>query len=491
MESITDFLAQLEAGGPNTGYSNPLVERYASAEMARIFSPAFKFGTWRRLWLALAEAEQELGLEIPDTAVAQMRAHLDDIDLARAAEHERRLRHDVMAHVHHFGDVAPAARPYIHLGATSAFVTDNTELIQHREALRLVRRRLLACIAALASFAREHRDLPTLGFTHFQPAQPTTVGRRAALWLQDLLLDLDELDHRLGSLRARGIRGATGTQASFLELFDGDHEKVDALQRRITDAMGFERSYGVTGQTYPRKVDYATLATLAGIATSASKFSHDLRLLAHLREVEEPFESEQIGSSAMPYKRNPMRAERISGLTRHIITLSMDAGFTAATQWFERSLDDSSNRRVSIAEAYLTTDAVLLLVHNVAAGLVVRPDVIRRRLETELPFLATEAVLMHAVRRGGDRQDLHERIRRHAMAAADRLKGDGGPNDLADRIAGDDAFGISRNELQEILAPSRHIGRSASQVDALLAEIEPLLDEASAEGTMATPELRA
>jgi adenylosuccinate lyase len=490
MDSISSFLSGLEAGGPNTGYSNPLVERYASADMARIFSPAFKFGTWRRLWLALAEAEQDLGLEIPDAALAQMRAHLDDIDLARAAEHERRLRHDVMAHVHHFGDVAPAARPFIHLGATSAFVTDNTELIQHREALRLVRLRLLACIAALASFAREHRDLPTLGFTHFQPAQPTTVGRRAALWLQDLLLDLEEVDHRLASLRARGIRGATGTQASFLELFDGDHEKVDALQRRITNAMGFERSYGVTGQTYPRKVDYAALSTLAGIATSASKFSHDLRLLAHLREVEEPFESEQIGSSAMPYKRNPMRAERISGLTRHVITLSMDAGFTAATQWFERTLDDSSNRRVSIAEAYLTTDAVLLLVHNVAAGLVVRPDVIRRRLEAELPFLATEAVLMHAVRRGGDRQDLHERIRRHAMAAADRLKGDGGPNDLADRIAGDDAFGISRSELQDILAPSRHIGRAAAQVDALLSEIQPLLDEVNAGGAMAAPELR-
>jgi adenylosuccinate lyase len=490
MDSITSFLSRLEVGGPNTGYSNPLVERYASGEMARIFSPAFKFGTWRRLWLALAEAEQELGLEIPDAAIAQMREHLDDIDLARAAEHERRLRHDVMAHVHHFGDVAPAARPFIHLGATSAFVTDNTELIQHREALRLVRRRLVACIAALAWFAREHRDLPTLGFTHFQPAQPTTVGRRAALWLQDLLLDLEEVDHRLASLRARGIRGATGTQASFLELFDGDHAKVDTLQRRITDAMGFERSYGVTGQTYPRKVDYAALATLAGIATSASKFSHDLRLLAHLREVEEPFESEQIGSSAMPYKRNPMRAERISGLTRHVITLSMDAGFTAATQWFERTLDDSSNRRVSIAEAYLTTDAVLLLVHNVAAGLVVRPDVIRRRLETELPFLATEAVLMHAVRRGGDRQDLHERIRRHAMAAADRLKGDGGPNDLADRIAGDDAFGISRSELQDILAPSRHIGRAAAQVDALLSEIQPLLDEVNAGGALAAPELR-
>jgi adenylosuccinate lyase len=491
MDSITDLLTRLEAGGPNTDYRNPLVERYASREMIRIFSPAFKFGMWRRLWLALAEAEKALGLDIPDRAITEMRDRLDDIDLDRAAEHERRLRHDVMAHVHHFGEVAPAARPFIHLGATSAFVTDNTELIQQREALRLVRRRLLACIAALADFAREHRDTPTLGFTHFQPAQPTTVGRRAALWLQDLVLDMEEVDHRLESLRARGIRGATGTQASFLELFDGDGEKVDELQRRITAAMGFDRSYGVTGQTYPRKVDYATLSTLAGIATSTSKFSHDLRLLAHLREVEEPFESDQIGSSAMPYKRNPMRAERITGLARHIITLSIDAGFTAATQWFERTLDDSANRRIALAESYITTDAVLLIVHNVAAGLVVRPDVIRRRLELELPFLATEHVLMHAVRRGGDRQDLHERIRRHAMAAADRLKGEGGVNDLADRIASDDAFGMSHDDLTAILEPSRHIGRSAAQVDQLLEHIEPLLAEARSAADQAAPELRA
>lgn len=491
MDSIADLKKRLEAGGPNTEYRHPLTERYASAEMIRLFSPAFKFGTWRRLWLALAEAEKELGLDIPAEALAQMRDRLDDIDLDRAADHERRLRHDVMAHVHHFGDVAPAARPYIHLGATSAFVTDNTELIQHREALHLVRRRLLSCIVALAGFVRQHRDLPTLGFTHFQPAQPTTVGRRAALWLQDLVLDLEELDHRLATLRARGIRGATGTQASFLELFDGDGEKVDALQARITAAMGFDRSYGVTGQTYPRKVDYAVLSTLAGIATSTSKFSHDLRLLAHLREVEEPFESAQIGSSAMPYKRNPMRAERISGLARHVITLSLDAGFTAATQWFERTLDDSANRRLALAEAYLTTDAILLIVHNIAAGLVVRPEVIRRRLELELPFLVTEAVLMHAVRRGGDRQDLHERIRGHAMAAAERLKEGAEGNDLAERIAGDEAFGVSREELSTILDPARHVGRSAAQVDALLADLGPLLEGARlGSSDDAPPELR-
>jgi adenylosuccinate lyase len=491
MDSITELLDRIQAGGPDTEYRNPLVERYASREMVRIFSPAFKFGMWRRLWLALAEAEKALGLDIPDRAIDEMRAGLDRIDLDRAAEHERRLRHDVMAHVHHFGEVAPAARPFIHLGATSAFVTDNTELIQQREALRLVRRRLLSCIAALADVARQYRDLPTLGFTHFQPAQPTTVGRRAALWLQDLVLDLEEVDHRLATLRARGIRGATGTQASFLELFDGDGDKVDELQRRIIAAMGFDGGYGVTGQTYPRKVDYATLSTLAGIATSASKLSHDLRLLAHLREVEEPFESDQIGSSAMPYKRNPMRAERISGLSRHIITLSMDAGFTAATQWFERTLDDSANRRIALAESYITTDAVLLIVHNVTAGLVVRPEVIRRRLELELPFLATEHILMHAVRRGGDRQDLHERIRRHALAAADRLKEEGGANDLPDRIAGDDAFGMSRDDVTAILDPARHIGRSAAQVDRFLEDLAPILDEARQATDQATPELRA
>ena len=417
-----------------------------------------------------------------------MRERLDDIDLDAAAQHERRLRHDVMAHVHHFGDIAPAARPFIHLGATSAYVTDNTELIQQREALLLVRRRLLACIAALASFAREYRDLPTLGFTHFQPAQPTTVGKRATLWLQDLVLDLDEVDHRLESLRARGIRGATGTQASFLDLFDGDHGKVDELQRRIARAMGFDKVYGVTGQTYPRKVDYAALATLGGIATSTSKFAHDIRLLAHLREIEEPFEEKQIGSSAMPYKRNPMRTERINALTRHILALTMDAGFTAATQWFERTLDDSANRRIALAEAYLATDAVLLLTHNVAAGLVVRPGVIRQRLEHEMPFMATESILMHAVRRGGDRQDLHERIRQHAVAAADRLKDEGGDNDLVSRIAADDAFGMTAEEIQGILDPAGHVGRAPQQVDSYLESIAPVLEQVEAGEA---PELRA
>lgn len=469
-------------------YANPLVERYASDEMSRIFSPAHKFQSWRRLWLALAESEAELGVPVPAQAIDAMREHLDDIDLERAALLEHRFRHDVMAHVHLFGEAAPPARGVIHLGATSAFVTDNTELIQQREALELVRQRLVRCIAELAAFARQHRDLPTLGFTHFQPAQPTTVGKRATLWIQDLLLDVEDVEHRLATLRFRGIRGATGTQASFLELFDGDGEKVEALNRRVAERMGFDRLYGVTGQTYPRKTDYAFLSTLAGIAASASKFAHDLRLLQHLREVEEPFESEQIGSSAMAYKRNPMRAERITALARHVIVLSMDPAFTAATQWLERTLDDSANRRIAIPEAYLGTDALLLLYQNVAAGLVVRPTVINRRLTEELPFLATEAILMRAVRVGGDRQALHERIRQHAIAAADRLKDDGGPNDLVDRIVQDPEFGLTRAEIEETLDPGRHVGRASGQVDAFLEEhVEPVLERYGTDRAAAEP----
>ncbi len=476
-----------------TRYDNPLTERYASAEMSRIFSPAFKFPTWRRLWLALAESERELGLEIPQAAIEDMRAHLDDIDLARADEIERRVRHDVMAHVRHFGEVAPAAKGVIHLGATSAYVTDNTELLQHREALRLVRRRLLGGIAALAAFARRWQDLPTLGYTHFQPAQPTTVGKRATLWLQDLLLDLEEVEHRLATLRFRGVRGTTGTEASFMELFDGDEARVRRLNELIAEKMGFERLFAVTGQTYPRKTDYAFLSTLAGIAASTSKFGYDLRLLAHLREVEEPFESEQIGSSAMAYKRNPMRAERIDALARHVITLSLDPALTAATQWLERTLDDSANRRVAVPEAYLGVDAILILLHNVASGLIVRPEIARRHLEQELPFMATEAILMRAVQRGGDRQALHERIRQHAMAAAERLKA-GEDNDLIARIEGDGAFPLSRAEIEETLDPARHVGRAPTQVAEFLAEqVEPVLAVYAAElsDAAAAPELRA
>jgi adenylosuccinate lyase len=471
-------------------YQNPLIERYASDEMSRIFSAANKFSTWRRLWLALAEAQQELGLPISDEALRDMRAHLDDIDTKRAAELERRFRHDVMAHVHLFGEVAPAAKAVIHLGATSAFVTDNSELMQHEAALKLVLRRLVSCIGALAQFAKEHRALPTLGYTHFQPAQPTTVGKRAALWLQDFVLDVEEIEHRIDTMRFRGIRGTTGTEASFLELFDGDHAKVEELGRRVAEKMGFARLYGVTGQTYPRKSDYAFLSTLAGIAASASKYAHDLRLLQHLKEIEEPFEKEQIGSSAMAYKRNPMRAERITALARHVITLTIDPAFTAATQWLERTLDDSANRRIAIPEAYLATDAILLLVHNVSSGLVVRPHVIRRHLDEELPFMATEAILMHAVRAGGDRQALHEQIRQHSIAAADMVKDRGEANDLAERIAKDNSFGMSADEVQEILDPERHTGRSAQQVDAFLRDhVQPIL--ARYANADAAPELKA
>jgi adenylosuccinate lyase len=476
--------------GPDASYRNPLVERYASREMSAIFSPASKFLTWRRLWLALAEAEQRLGLEIPDAAITAMRAELENIDLARAAELEKRLRHDVMAHVHHFGEVAPAAKAYIHLGATSAYVTDNTELLQHRDALLLVRRRLISCIAALASFAERHRALPTLGYTHFQPAQPTTVGKRATLWLQDLLLDVEDIDFRLATLRFRGVRGTTGTEASFLELFNGDGGKVDELNHAVAAAMGFDRLYAVTGQTYPRKTDYAYLATLAGVAASASKFAHDIRLLQHLKEVEEPFEDEQIGSSAMAYKRNPMRTERITALARHVITLSINPAFTAATQWLERTLDDSANRRIAIPEAYLGIDAILLLLHNVSAGLIVRPAVIRRHLADELPFMATETILMHAVRRGGDRQDLHERIRRHSVAAAERVKDQGERNDLIDRIASDGEFGMARAELDSMMDPARFTGRAAEQVDDFLrTEVQPVLSRHEAGDLV--PELRA
>jgi adenylosuccinate lyase len=472
-------------------YSNPLTERYASPEMSRVFSPAFKFGTWRRLWLALAEAEAELGLPVPEEAIRAIRDHLDDVDLRRAAELERELRHDVMAHVHLLGEQAPAARGIIHLGATSAFVGDNTDLIQHREGLRLTRDRLVAAIAALAAFAEEHRALPTLGFTHFQPAQPTTVGKRATLWLQDLLLDLEEVEFRLETLRFRGVRGTTGTQASFLDLFEGDGSKVDELNRKVARAMGFEALLGVTGQTYTRKIDYACLSTLAGIAQSASKFAHDLRLLSNLREVEEPWEEKQIGSSAMPYKRNPMRTERITALARHAIVLVLDPAFTAATQWFERTLDDSANKRIAVPEAYLTVDAVLLILHNVASGLVVNPEVIRRRLSEELPFLATENLMMRAVRRGGDRQELHERIRQHANAAGDRIKRGDGANDLLDRVAGDEAFGVTREEMEADLRPELYVGRAPEQVDAFLREwVRPVLERHPEAAEAGAPSLR-
>jgi adenylosuccinate lyase len=445
--------------------------------MQRIFSPANRYGTWRRLWLALAESERELGLPVEDRALEEMRQALDDIDLARAAEYEARFRHDVMAHVHLFGDDAPAARGIIHLGATSAFIGDNTDLVLHRQGLELVRDRIVRCVAALAGFARTHRAMPTLAYTHFQPAQPTTVGKRATLWIQDLLLDLEELEFRLERLRFRGVKGTTGTQASFLELFEGDASKVDALDEAVARRMGFSEAYGVTGQTAPRKVDAALLATLAGVAASVSKLGHDLRILAHLREVEEPFESEQIGSSAMPYKRNPMRAERICALARHVIVLAQDPAFTAATQWLERTLDDSANRRVSIPDAYLALDGTLVLVENVSTGLVVHPEVVRKNLEPHLPFMATETILMKATAAGGDRQELHERIRRHSIAAAARMKEEGLDADLLDRIAHDGAFGLSREALAALVDPARFTGRSAEQVDRFLERwVDPVLE---------------
>lgn len=474
-------------------YSHPLGERYASREMQAIFAPAHRYGTWRRLWLALAAAQHELGLSISQQALDEMRSGLDEIDLTKAAEYEHRFRHDVMAHVHLFGDVAPAARGIIHLGATSAFVGDNTDLILHREALTLVRDRLVRCVSRLAEFAADHRDLPTLGFTHFQPAQPTTVGKRATLWLQDFLLDIEELDFRLERLRFRGIRGTTGTQASFLQLFAGDHEKVDALDDAVAKRMGFGERYGVTGQTYTRKVDAQVLGTLANVAASASKMGHDMRLLAHLREVEEPFEEEQIGSSAMPYKRNPMRAERICAMARHVIVLAQDPLFTAATQWLERTLDDSANRRLSIPDAFLALDGILVLVENVSSGLVVNPWVIGRNLEEHLPFMASETILMHASAAGGDRQDLHERIRRHSMAAADRMKIEGGQADLLERIAEDEAFGLSLEQLVEMVDPARFVGRAPAQVDQFLAEwVQPTLArlESGANERLGEPDVR-
>ncbi len=442
-------------------FENPLATRYASAEMSRLWSPQRKFSTWRRLWVALAEAEAELGLPIAKKQLDALRAKVDDIDFAKAADYEHKLRHDVMAHVHAYGDACPEARAIIHLGATSCYVTDNTDLILIRESLALLARRLAGAIEHLAAFARKHRDLACLGFTHLQPAQPTTVGKRACLWIYDLAQDLAEVEHRIASLKLRGAKGTTGTQASFLQLFAGDHAKVERLERLVAEKMGFAATYPVTGQTYSRKVDAQVLAVLSGIAQSASKAASDWRLLQSRKELEEPFEADQIGSSAMAYKRNPMRAERICGLARFVISLETSAAATAANQWLERTLDDSANRRLVIPQALLAVDAILLLYQNVAAGLVVYPKVIAAHLEAELPFMATEAILMAATRAGGDRQQLHELIRRHSQAAAAVVKQEGGANDLIERLAGDPAFaGV---DLQAALDPAAFVGRAPSR----------------------------
>ncbi|MBX7167681.1 MAG: adenylosuccinate lyase [Pirellulales bacterium] len=449
-------------------YQNPLNERYASSAMSALWSPRRKFTTWRRCWVALAEAEAELGLPISAAQLEQLRRHVDTVDFDAAERYERKLRHDVMAHVHAYGDDCPEARGVIHWGATSCYVTDNTDLILIRESLGLVRRRLVQVIDRLAQFAAEQRGLACLGFTHFQPAQPTTVGKRACLWAYDLVQDLVEVEHRLEQLRLRGVKGTTGTQASFLELFGGDHAKVRELERRVAAKLGFADAYPVTGQTYSRKVDTQIINTLSGIAQSAHKAATDLRLLQGRKELEEPFEKHQIGSSAMAYKRNPMRAERICALARFVMSLDASAAATAATQWLERTLDDSANRRLTLPQAFLGIDALLLLYANVSDDLVVYPRVIARNLAAELPFMATENVLMAAVARGGDRQDLHERIRQHSLEAGRVVKEHGGENDLIARLQGDAAFaGIDWNQA---LDPARFVGRAPQQVDEFIAE---------------------
>jgi len=450
-------------------YQNPLITRYASKEMSRIWSPQTKFSTWRRLWVALAEAEAELGLPITPEQIAQLKEHVDDIDFEIARKHEMRLRHDVMAHVHTYGDLCPDAHPIIHLGATSCFVTDNTDMLLLRDSLQLVARRLAAVIDRLGRFATEYRDLPCLGFTHMQPAQPLTVGKRACLWAYDLALDLAEIEHRIGSLKARGPKGTTGTQASFLELFNGDHDKVNRLEQLVCEKMGFKESYAVTGQTYPRKIDSQVLGELSGIAQSAHKIATDWRLLQHRKEIEEPFGKDQIGSSAMAYKRNPMRSERICALSRFVISLEPNAANTLATQWMERTLDDSANRRLSLPQSFLGIDAVLLLCQNVSSALVVYPKVIAAHLDAELPFMASENILMAAVAAGGDRQELHERIRKHSQAAAAVVKQEGGRNDLIERLSGDEAFAAV--DLKNVLDASLYTGRSPQQVDQFVTDI--------------------
>jgi adenylosuccinate lyase len=460
-------------------WRSPLGSRYASPAMQTLWGERHRIGLWRRLWLALAEAERELGLDIPEQALTEMRAHLDDADLESAARYERRFRHDVMAHVHAFGDQAPAARPYLHLGATSAYVTDNADLIVMRDALRLLLGRLIAVLASLERFAGRHASLPCLAYTHFQPAQLTTVGKRATLWMQDFALDVEEVSRRIETMRLRGCKGTTGTQASFLELFKGDHEKVRELDRRVATNLGFAASFPVTGQTYTRKADSSILDTLSGIAQSAAKMAGDLRLLQHEGELLEPFESEQIGSSAMAYKRNPMRAERISGLARFVISLQANTAQTAASQWLERTLDDSANRRLTLPEGFLATDAILILATNIAAGIEVREEVIRRHVAEQMPFMATERWLMLGVSAGGDRQALHEVVRRHSLQVGEAVSR-GEENTLLDRLASDPAFrGVPAAALRAELDPARYTGRASQQVGEFIDQyLRPLLARA-------------
>lgn len=459
-------------------YSNPLAERYSSKEMLEVFSPKFKFSTWRKLWYVLAETEKELGLDITDEQLAEMKANIDNIDYELADEMEKKFRHDVMAHVHTFGTVAPKAMPIIHLGATSAYVGDNTDLIQIKEALNILKKKLINVMDGLAKFSYEYKDLPTLGFTHFQAAQLTTVGKRATLWLQSLILDLEELDFRQDTLRFRGVKGTTGTQASFQELFNGDYKKVKELDEKVAEKMGFNKRFLVTGQTYDRKIDSEISNLLSEIAQSAHKFTNDLRLLQHLKEIEEPFEKSQIGSSAMAYKRNPMRSERISSLAKFVIAMQQSTAMTASTQWFERTLDDSANKRLALPQAFLAVDAMLIIWKNILEGLVVYPKMIEKHIMAELPFMATEYIIMEGVKKGGDRQELHELIRVHSMEAGRQVKVEGLENDLIERILNDSSFDIDREKLMEILDPKNFIGFAPEQVvDFLESEVNPILEK--------------
>ena len=457
-------------------YENPLCKRYASEEMQYIFSENNKFSTWRKLWVALAESQRELGLDISTEQIAEMKAHITDINYETAAKIEREIRHDVMAHIRAYGEQCPNAKPIIHLGATSCYVGDNTDIILQRSALLLTRKLLINAVGKLHDFACKYKAMPCLAYTHFQAAQPTTVGKRAALWIQDLLFDLEQLDFTLGNLKVLGCKGTTGTGASFLALFDGNHDKVRTLESKIAEKMGFDKVYSVSGQTYSRKVDYYTLSVLSGIAQSAYKFSNDIRLLSNLKEVEEPFEDTQVGSSAMAYKRNPMRSERIASLSRYVMVDALNPALTAGSQWLERTLDDSANRRISVPEAFLAVDSILSLYINIAGGLTVYPKMIENHLNAELPFMATENILMYCVKKGGDRQTLHERIRLHSLEAAKKIKLDGGENDLIERIENDVAFNVTENEMKNLLRVEGFTGRAKEQTEEFLLEVQTLLD---------------
>ena len=459
-------------------YESPFSTRYASPEMQELFSADFKFKTWRRLWISLAKAEQKCGLPITDAQIRQLEEHAEDINYDVAATREKEVRHDVMAHVYAYGVQCPDAKGIIHLGATSCYVGDNTDVIIMREALKVVRRKLVNVMANLASFAMEYRSMPALAYTHLQPAQLTTVGKRATLWLNELLMDYEEIEYRIASLKLLGSKGTTGTQASFVELFEGDSEKIKAVEDSIAKDMGFDSVVPVSGQTYSRKVDAQVLSTLGGVAQSASKFATDLRLLQNFKEMEEPFEAHQIGSSAMPYKRNPMRSERITALARYVIIDTLNPAFTSATQWFERTLDDSANKRISIAEGFLAIDSILNIMLNVTKGLVVYPKVVEQRVMKELPFMATENIMMSAVKKGGDRQELHEKLRIHSIAAAKVVKEEGKENDLIDRICADESFKLTRAEINSILKPINFVGRSVEQVEEYISTcIKPVLEE--------------